>query len=76
MSSQDVALPADYTQFLADLKERGRSARVGAQRTVNTSLINLYWSIENRILTGQEGLPLRQVRGFTREKAEALARRD
>lgn len=54
MSSRDAALPHDYARFLNDLTDRVHAARVQAQRVVNTSLINLYWSIGDRIITEQE----------------------
>jgi hypothetical protein len=43
-------LPADYPQFLADIRERVQSARTQAVLAVNTKLIELYWEIGNEIL--------------------------
>ncbi len=47
------ALPSDYAEVLADLKERIRSAQIQAVRTVNRELIELYWSIGKTILERQ-----------------------
>ena len=49
-----LALPAGYTDLLASLKERVRSARATALRTVNTQLIELYWSIGRTVLERQQ----------------------
>ncbi|MBT2588524.1 YhcG family protein [Arthrobacter sp. ISL-95] len=49
-----LALPADYTDLLAALKDRVRSARLTALRTVNTQLIELYWSIGKTVLERQQ----------------------
>jgi predicted nuclease of restriction endonuclease-like (RecB) superfamily len=46
-------LPADYAAVLGELKQQVRSARVTAQRRVNSELIALYWSIGNTILERQ-----------------------
>jgi predicted nuclease of restriction endonuclease-like (RecB) superfamily len=46
-------IPAEYTNFLAGLKERIRSARVRAALSVNRELILLYWEIGREILTRQ-----------------------
>ncbi|TFD05186.1 DUF1016 domain-containing protein [Cryobacterium sandaracinum] len=54
MARDDVALPAGYPTFLGDLKRRVHDAQVRAQRTVNTQLIELYWSIGRSILSEQE----------------------
>ncbi|MGY4543631.1 putative nuclease of restriction endonuclease-like (RecB) superfamily [Arthrobacter sp. UYNi723] len=53
-STRDLALPADYTDLLGELKNRVRAARNTALRTVNTQLIELYWSIGRTILERQE----------------------
>jgi predicted nuclease of restriction endonuclease-like (RecB) superfamily len=53
MSSNAVELPPTYGEMLARLKERVRSAQLQAQRTVNTQLIELYWTIGNEILRQQ-----------------------
>lgn len=49
-----LALPADYKDLLDALKERVRHARQTALRTVNTQLIELYWSIGNTVLERQK----------------------
>jgi hypothetical protein len=51
---RDLALPTGYTVLLGELKERVRTARTTALRTVNTQLIELYWSIGRTILERQE----------------------
>jgi predicted nuclease of restriction endonuclease-like (RecB) superfamily len=50
---RDLALPTGYTDLLGELKTRVRAARITALRTVNTQLIELYWSIGNTILERQ-----------------------
>lgn len=54
IARDDVALPDGYPRFLGDLKRRVHDAQVRAQRTVNTQLIELYWSIGCSILSEQE----------------------
>ncbi len=44
------ALPADYPQFLAEIKARIASARTRAVLAVNSELITLYWEIGHEIL--------------------------
>ncbi|AEH45437.1 protein of unknown function DUF1016 [Thermodesulfatator indicus DSM 15286] len=46
-------LPTGYAEFLADLKERIRRARVKAALSVNRELILLYWEIGRMILERQ-----------------------
>jgi predicted nuclease of restriction endonuclease-like (RecB) superfamily len=53
-SARDLALPADYTDLLGELKNRVRAARTTALRTVNTQLIELYWSVGRTVLERQE----------------------
>jgi predicted nuclease of restriction endonuclease-like (RecB) superfamily len=43
-------LPADYPQFLAEVKARIAAARTRAMLAVNTELIQLYWEIGHDIL--------------------------
>jgi predicted nuclease of restriction endonuclease-like (RecB) superfamily len=50
---RDLALPTGYTALLVELKDRVRAARTKALRTVNTQLIDLYWSIGRTILERQ-----------------------
>nr|WP_104081134.1 PDDEXK nuclease domain-containing protein [Cryobacterium sp. Y11] len=54
MARDGIALPNGYPEFLGSLKRRVRDAQVRAQRTVNTQLIELYWSIGGSILSEQE----------------------
>ena len=54
MTSADLVLPDGYDQTLVALKVRVRDARLRAQRTVNTELIELYWSIGREILVRQD----------------------
>lgn len=51
---RDLALPIGYTDLLGELKNRVRSARTAALRTVNTQLIELYWTIGDAVRTQQE----------------------
>lgn len=46
----------DYVKFLNVLKDRIRSARILAARTVNKELISLYWEIGKSIVEKQEQL--------------------
>lgn len=52
--ASDVALPDGYRQTLHALKQRVLQAQIHAQRTVNTELIQLYWSIGREVLHRQE----------------------
>ena len=54
MTSSEIDLPADYVELLEALKVRVTDARTQAQRTVNTLLIELYWSLGKDILARQE----------------------
>jgi hypothetical protein len=54
MTYSDTDLPADYVELLEALKTRVSNARIEAQRTVNTLLIELYWSLGQDILSRQE----------------------
>jgi predicted nuclease of restriction endonuclease-like (RecB) superfamily len=45
-----TSLPADYPQFLADVKARIAAARTRAVLAVNSELIKLYWEIGHEIL--------------------------
>lgn len=53
IESRGLILPASYGDLLGQLKDRVRSARSAAVRTVNTQLIELYWSIGRDILARQ-----------------------
>lgn len=49
-ASRAARLPADYPEFLANLKARIAAARTRAALAVNTELIKLYWEIGHDIL--------------------------
>ncbi len=51
----DSLIPSGYPAFLADLKERIRTAQVKAGLAVNRELVLLYWRIGRDILTRQGG---------------------
>jgi len=48
------ALPADYPQFLAEIKARIAGARTRAVLAVNSELIRLYWEIGHEILEREQ----------------------
>jgi len=48
------ALPADYPQFLAEIKARIAAARTHAALAVNSELIQLYWEIGHEILEREQ----------------------
>ncbi|HEY3758565.1 MAG TPA: PDDEXK nuclease domain-containing protein [Solirubrobacteraceae bacterium] len=52
-----AALPADYAEFLAEIKARISAARTRAALAVNSELISLYWEIGREILAreGRDG---------------------
>jgi hypothetical protein len=52
--ADDLALPDGYTDLLGELKNRFRAARTKVLRTVNTELIELYWSMGRDILERQD----------------------
>jgi hypothetical protein len=52
--ARDLALPTGYTDLLGELKDRVRAARTKALRTVNTQLIELYWSTGQAVRVQQE----------------------
>jgi predicted nuclease of restriction endonuclease-like (RecB) superfamily len=51
---RELALPPGYTDLLGELKTRVQTARTQALRTINTQLIELYWSIGNDVRAQQE----------------------
>jgi hypothetical protein len=53
MIGKDLALPDDYEQVLAELKQTVRAANVRARQRVNTELLRLYWTVGRVILTQQ-----------------------
>ena len=46
----------DYASFLAEVKERVRSAQYEALKAVNTELVGLYWDIGRMIVERQAGM--------------------
>ena len=56
-------MPAGYSVFLADLKQRIRSAQTRAALAVSRELVLLYWTIARDILLRQsaEGVGSRGV---------------
>ena len=48
--SPEIELPANYMELLEVLNARIAGTRVQAQRTVNTLVIELYWSLGRGIL--------------------------
>ncbi|MDD1478728.1 MULTISPECIES: PDDEXK nuclease domain-containing protein [Micrococcaceae] len=52
--ARDLALPTGYSDLLGDLQDRVRATRTKALRTVNTQLIELYWSIGQAVRVQQE----------------------
>ena len=54
MSRDLTTLPEGYETFLADLKQRIRTAQVRAALSVNRELILLYWSIGRDILNREQ----------------------
>lgn len=61
-------LPAGYGSFLSHLKDRIRTAQVGAALSVNRELVLLYWDIVRQILERQEN------EGWGAKVIERLAR--
>ena len=58
--------PETYPAFLADLKQRIRTARLQASLSVNRELVLLYWSIGRDILMRQrnEGWGTKVIEGL------------
>lgn len=46
--------PAEYTQLLAEVKERIRSTQYAALKAVNTELVGLYWDLGRMIVERQK----------------------
>ena len=59
---------ADYIQFISDLKQRIRLARVSVARAINQDLIWLYWDLGRTIVERQQQL------GWGESVVEMLAR--
>jgi predicted nuclease of restriction endonuclease-like (RecB) superfamily len=51
---RDDALPADYAEFLSQVKARVTAARTKTVLAVNASLIALYWEIGRNILDREQ----------------------
>jgi predicted nuclease of restriction endonuclease-like (RecB) superfamily len=52
--TDDLPLPSDYNQLLAEVKDRIRSAQYAALKAVNTELVGLYWDLGRLIVEKQE----------------------
>jgi len=63
-----TVLPAEYSTFLIELKERIHKAQYAALKAVNKELIALYWDIGKSIVSRQEEL------GLGKAVVETLAR--
>lgn len=53
MCKEIAMMPADYVQWLADIKNRVLTARQRAALAVNAELVSLYWHIGRDILQRQ-----------------------
>ncbi|OAM22486.1 hypothetical protein A7P89_04805 [Eikenella corrodens] len=53
MGKEMAMMPADYVQWLADIKNRVLTARQRAALAVNAELVSLYWHIGRDILQRQ-----------------------
>lgn len=53
MGKEMAMMPADYVQWLADIKNRVSAARHKAALAVNAELVSLYWHIGQDILQRQ-----------------------
>ena len=53
MGKEMAMMPADYVQWLADIKNRVSAARHKAALSVNAELVSLYWHIGRGILQRQ-----------------------
>ena len=54
LTRRSDALPAGYSQFLAEIKARVGAARTRAVLAVNSELIRLYWEIGHEILAREQ----------------------
>lgn len=54
MSKSKSIIPAEYADFLSDLKDRIRNAHIKVARAVNRELILLYWDIGRAIVEKQQ----------------------
>ena len=55
MSTPDLGAPPGYGEWLVQLKDTIRQARLRASLAVNAELVRLYWHIGRDILDRQEG---------------------
>ena len=53
MPTPSAALPPEYADILAALKERVRSAQYAALKAVNTELVGLYWDVGRLLVERQ-----------------------
>ena len=53
MGKEMAMMPADYVQWLAEIKNRVLTARQRAALVVNAELVSLYWHIGRDILQRQ-----------------------
>ncbi|WP_415949907.1 PDDEXK nuclease domain-containing protein [Streptomyces sp. KLOTTS4A1] len=67
LPAQAGALPSWYGDLLSDIKQAVDSARLRAQRAVNTELVQMYWEIGRLILERQ------QAEGWGTKVVERLA---
>jgi predicted nuclease of restriction endonuclease-like (RecB) superfamily len=51
----EIPSSPDYSQLLAEVKERIRSAQYAALKAVNTELVGLYWDLGRMIVERQAG---------------------
>jgi hypothetical protein len=63
-------LPADYPQFLTEIKARIGAARTRAVLAVNSELIKLYWEIGHEILKRSRPVPRRVAPDSLRRRWE------
>lgn len=74
MSTSLSAMPADYADWLADIKARVRAARQRAALAANVELIGLYWQIGRDILEQQarQGWGSKVIERLARDLREAF----
>lgn len=74
VTSLELDLPDDYPRLLAELKTTIRTSQAHAHRTVNTQLIELYWSIGTAILNRQhaEGWGAKVIDRLAADLSEAF----
>nr|WP_246448623.1 DUF1016 N-terminal domain-containing protein [Roseateles oligotrophus] len=53
LSAPSLTLSSEYSELLATLKERVRSAQYAALRVVNSELVSLYWDIGRELVERQ-----------------------